>query len=49
MLNVTQATKNSYLQDSGHKEFTISFPNLNPAPLVLNATILRQFHFFTDM
>lgn len=29
MLNVNQATKNSYLQDSGNKQFTITFPDLN--------------------
>ena len=29
MLNVSQATKNSYLKDSGDKQLTISFPNLN--------------------
>ena len=29
MINVTQATKNAYLNDSGNKQLTITFPNLS--------------------
>ena len=42
MINVNQATKNSYLQDSGHKEFTISFPNLNPAVTLTNTDLVED-------
>lgn len=48
MLNVTQATKNSYLQDSGHKEFTISFPNLNPAITLTNSDLVEDTFELTE-
>lgn len=42
MINVNQATKNSYLQDSGHKQLTISFPNMSPAVTLTNADLVED-------
>lgn len=48
MLNVTQATKNSYLQDSGNKQFTISFPELSTPVTLGNRDILSESFEMTE-